>query len=343
MSLRFLDSFDHYGTADLNKKWTTVTNSPTIQSGQGRNGTNSLRCGNTASVSKTLDAQPTWAVGMSFRNTLLLQDSLILQFFDAATIQCGLRLNTDGTLSVVRGTGTTVAGGTSSAGNFLVANTVYHVEMKVTIADAISAGSCVVRVNGLTWITVTTGEDLKSTANATANIIRVGSSLNLGNCDIDDVYICDGTGSANNGLLGDVMVSVLRPSGAGNSTGWTPSAGSNYQNVDETTSDGDTTYNSTATPGAVDLYALDDLAANPGAIKGLQWNAMIRKDDASSYVLNRVIRTGGVDYTGSTSIAPNTTYVNYHEIFDVNPGTSAAWTKSEVDALQAGVKLVSVV
>ncbi len=43
-----------------------------------------------------------------------------------------------------------------------------------------------------------------------------------------------------------------------------------------------------------------------------------------------------------TAFSPNTTYRFAHEVTDVNPGTGVAWTGSDLNALEAGIKLVSV-
>jgi hypothetical protein len=343
MSLVFIDSFDHYVTADIDDKWTTST-SAVISAGNGRNASKSLRLAGTAStVTKTFgSAQASWVIGVAIKVSQLPNaNGGFIRFLDAGTAQCALILNTDGTLSVVRSTGTAVTGGDSVLA--LSTNTTYYIEWKVTIADSISAGSCKVRVNGIDWITVATGQDMKATANATANGLLIRGLSGVTTFDYDDLYVCDGQGSINNDFLGDVMVSVLYPDGAGNLTQWTPSTGANWQNADDAAPDDDTTYNSTAGAGNIDLYTLTDLATTPVSIKGVQWNAQIRKDDASAYVLNRVVRSGSTNYVGSVSIAPNTTYVNYTEVLELDPDTSAAWTYAGVNALEAGIKLVSVV
>jgi hypothetical protein len=347
VALRFVDSFDHYATAEFTRKYTSVNSTPSIQSGSGRNGGGCFVNGSsipgtsvTSNLRKTLDAQASWVIGAAFYlDTFGTAAATILALLDAGTFQTYLRVNTDGTISWIRHSGVTLATSASA----LSTGTWHYIEWKVTIANSVSANTCKVRVNGVDWITLSAATDTQNTANATANAVMVGNDAALGHSmRIDDLYICDGTGSTNNDFLGDVMVTVLKPDGAGNSTQWTPSAGSNWQNVDEASVDSDTTYNSTSTAGHVDLYALENLSYTPASIKGIQWNAQVRKDDASTYDVRRVIRSGGTDYTGSTVLSPNTTYANYHEILETDPATSAAWTKSGIDALQAGVKLNAV-
>src|SRR4051794_3960117 len=111
--LRFMDGFDHYATAKITEKWTTITASPSISAGNGRRGTQSLRMASNTAATKTLDAQSSWVVGFAFRPSTVAAAAMpMVSFLDAGTAQCDLRLNTDFTLSVTRN-GTVVTGGTS--------------------------------------------------------------------------------------------------------------------------------------------------------------------------------------------------------------------------------------
>jgi hypothetical protein len=60
MALRFVDSFDHYLTADLTEKWTNLISTPAISSGNGRRGTSALSTvASSRGAAKTLDSQAT--------------------------------------------------------------------------------------------------------------------------------------------------------------------------------------------------------------------------------------------------------------------------------------------
>lgn len=336
MSLRFIDGFDHLALADQAQKWTT-SNAASMQTG--RLGGQCVRMLNTTNTqTKTIDAQASWVVGFAFRASAFGAFA-ILAFRDAGTLQSELRTNADGTLSVTRN-GTSVTGGTST--NAMSATAWNYIEMKVTIADSIAANSCKVRVNGVDWITVTTGQDLKNTANATANQILIGTITNTSGLlyDYDDLYVCDGNGSTNNNFLGDCRIETLYPSGAGTTTAWTASTGSNYTCVDETTSNGDTDYVETSTATNKDTYAMGDLSSTPTAIYGIQTVLAARKTDAGSRSVAAVIRSGGTDYDGTT-VSLADTYTCLTEVRETNPATSAAWTASGVNAIEAGVKLIA--
>ena len=114
------------------------------------------------------------------------------------------------------------------------------------------------------------------------------------------------------------------------------------QNVREVLVDDDGTFNYATAADKADLYALQDLPATPSSIFGVQWNAQLRKADASTYVLARAVKHAGTVYYGVNNISPGSVYQNFSDVMNINPGTMVAWTPSDVNALQAGCKLVSV-
>lgn len=160
MSLRFMESFDHHVTADLTEKWTTVTGSPTISAGNGRRSTACLRTTTQGwYLTKTLDAQATWIVGVAFRASAAFAGTAmpIIQLLDAGTLQCDVRINSDGTISVTRNA--TVLGTSVFA---LSTSVWYYIEFKCLISDA--SGTYEVRVDGSNKVSGT-GADTKNTAN----------------------------------------------------------------------------------------------------------------------------------------------------------------------------------
>jgi hypothetical protein len=344
MALRFMDGFDHYAsTVNLAHKWTGsafIGSTPESVTVSSRTGGRAGQFGG-GNAWKKLDAQDTWIVGMamSFQAfpTGTTPMSIIVFVQDGTGSQCQLRVNSTGNLVFVRGNNIATLATSASA---LLLNTWYYVEAKATVGDS---GSYEVRVNGVTWLS-DSGVDTQQNATSVTDRIGVGpvvGSPTVTGFYVDDLYICDGTGSTANDFLGDVMVTTLVPTGAGNSTQFTPSTGSNWQNVGELPHNSDTGFNSSNTAGHIDLYAMQDIAATPSAIHGIQWNAVVRKDDAGSYLARRVVRSGGTDYEGA-DLSMNTTYQVFSELFTSDPATGVAFTKAGVDALQAGIKLQSV-
>ena len=121
MALLFMDSFDHYVTADLLAKWSSLASIasvvPTITVSNGRHGSGSFRLtatsvatsGALANVQRTLvPVDPTTGVcGFAFAISTVAvigtSGLSLLSFRDTGTAQLTLRVNADLTLSVLRG------------------------------------------------------------------------------------------------------------------------------------------------------------------------------------------------------------------------------------------------
>jgi len=291
---------------------------------------------NTHETTKTLDAQQTWIVGFGFKISTLPASTIdIASILDASTLQCDLRLLADGTLRITRNG--TVLGTTTFA---IASGTYYYIEFKIKIDN--STGTADIVVNGSNKLALSS-QDTQNTANATANQVRLGNNAvsTASTLDYDDFYSCDGTGSApTNALLGDVRVETILPNGVGNTSAWTPSAGSNFQNVDETAPNADTDYNSTSNAGDVDTYNYPSITPTSGTVYGVQVNMNARKDDGGTRTIAPVVRSGGTDFVG-TSQNIGSSYTYYQQLYEQDPNTAAAWTISNVNAAEFGVKLIA--
>jgi hypothetical protein len=338
MSLRFMDGFDHYLTADIAKKWTAAIGGAAIQAGTGRRGTASGRlAGSSRYFRKDLDAQSTWIVGFAnIFQTLPAAPSSILAFHDAAlALQCDLRITPTGELQVTRD-GTVLGTSTSR----LTATAFQYIEMRLVIHT--TAGAAVVRVNEVPWLTLS-NVNTQATANASALSIWAGQpgggTALIQN--IDDLYICDGTGSApHNTFLGDCRVDCLYPNADGSHSAWTPSAGTtHFTLVDDPTPTEDTDYLVTTTVGARDTHMLTNLPTLPGSVVyGVQHSLYARKDDAGLRQVKNVLKSGATTQVGTALHTLATSYIYYTEVFTADPNTGAAWTIAAVDALEAGIE-----
>jgi hypothetical protein len=353
MALRFIDSFDHYATADFAQKWTSVnaaTFSSTIVVGAyGRNSTNGLRftwsdVNSHLRLQRTVTTSGSTAImGAAVKVSAISGTSSanpLFSIWDGASIQTSLRIDAAGTLSVLRGSfGGTVLG--TSVGVLSTA-TYYYIELKVVLHG--STGTYDVKVNGTSFLSGTGANtaDAGTTAWTAARIGSDGSTAHISGgatWDFDDFYVCDGSGSANNDVLGPIRVKAVFPDGAGNSTQFTPSAGSNFQNVDEASQDGDTTYNSETTVGQKDLYTLGALGIT-GTVKGVQTNLIVRSDGGGAETIAPVWRIGATDYDGTT-VGVTTSYADSLQVYETSPATGVAFTVAEIDGAELGIKLVS--
>jgi hypothetical protein len=341
MALLFFTGFDTYASADIGKEFTSVTGfsgaTPGINSSGGRRSGGALYApNNSASGSSALITLPgsysTFVAGFAFNASQFLADKTFALFKDAGTAQLELQMNSDGTIDVTRN-GTVL--GTSAAA--MSANTYHYIEFKATIHD--TTGSYELRLDGVNILSAS-NVDTKNTANASINSVTLGApSQNIGSLTTwkyDDFYVLDTTGSApNNNFLGDVRIDSIYPSADGNYTQWTPSTGStHYTLVDETVPNG-TDYVSNGTTGNKDSYAMGDVPAlTAQTIYGVKVKAAALKDDAGSRTLKVGARSSTTDSVSSAQ-AITTSQLYYWHILETNPATSAAWTESAVNSMEA--------
>lgn len=348
--LLFMDGFDNQSITQLvtNGKWVTQSGfaieTSVVQYSVGQ----SIQEASNGFIERNIGSNlAAGCFGVGFRFVTGTGANPIFILYDSTTIQIGLHCNNDGTLSVCRGTTATVLGTSATA---LSTDTWYYVELKWKINDSISSGDVVVYVDGVAVLTVSATSDTKATANAYATKYRLGGDSTFYNSTarrryLDNHYFVDFSGSVNNAPLGSVRVQTLSPSGNGNSSGMSGSDGNsvnNYQLVDETGSHNtDTDYVEHATATTKDTYAFGDSAATTGTIYGIQTNIVARKTDTDAKTICPVIRIGSTDYDGTTTAGLASTYSTYTQVYETKPSDSTAWTKSDVDGAEYGVKVVS--
>lgn len=336
MAMRFADpGGQYYATADITKVWST-NSGMTVSATAARLGTNGLLGNSGAVVSKVLDNQATWVVGFAVRAINFPGGSAVrlCQLTDVTTEQCGLYLDSIGRLSV-RVAGTDLAVATTA----LSTDVWYYIEFKATING--TTGSYEVRVNGQGVGLSGSGVDTQVTANAYANVVVLFCPTT--SYHFTDIVIMDSSGSVNNNFLGDVRVEPTFPNGNGNSSQWDGSDGNstdNYLLVDEATPNGDTDYITTATVNDVDTYGYGNVTPTTGSVYAVIPAPYARKDDAGTRSIATVVRHSGTDYIGTTQPL-STSYQYLPQIYETNPGTSAAWTIAEVNAAEFGAKLVA--
>lgn len=240
-----------------------------------------------------------------------------------------LRLwQTSGTvLTLFRGDGTSL--GTTTLASTV--NTWIYVEMSGTIAD--SGGTCVVKINGSTAINYT-GDTKNGGTSTNIDAVRYGS-IGGSVAYWDDIYILNSSGSVNNTFLGEIRVQSLQASGAGSSTQLTVTgAASNYLAAKDAS---DSTYSASPTTGQRDTYALADTTLT-GTVGGAQVVSRMSKSDAGAASMKAAIKSGATVAYGTTrSLSASAT--QYLDTWETDPNTSAAWTTSGINALEAGAEV----
>jgi hypothetical protein len=144
-----------------------------------------------------------------------------------------------------------------------------------------------------------------------------------------------------NDFLGPVRARWQPPT-ANSTVEFTPSAGSNYQNVDDTTPDDDSTYNSASylVLPKTDLFTAAALPAEASIVRAVKSTMRAKKLDAATVEMYNVISSSGTQATG-TLHAIDSAYGEYIDLWNTDPATGAAWTPSGVNALLRGYRRVT--
>lgn len=163
--------------------------------------------------------------------------------------------------------------------------------------------------------------------------------------DYDDIAMNDTTGTEDNSWCGDGRVIPLLPNGAGDSTELSVyGATNNYQAVDEGMGgNGNADYVYGNTVGLKDLYTIGDLnIPTYSEIKRVWVTASARTTSASGGKIALGVKSGTTeDWSDDITLAIN--YFAYNgKIYKKNPATNSAWTISDVNNLQIGVKITEV-
>lgn len=115
----------------------------------------------------------------------------------------------------------------------------------------------------------------------------------------------------------------------------------NYYEVASQPPQGSNSYVYDATVGHEDLYTYPALSAPPSAIYAVAVKANISKSDAGARTVSVRLKSGATDSagTGGTALAPATSYGWMTSLYERDPNGNIAWTKTALDAAQAGLKV----
>lgn len=343
MAFLFLDGFDCYNNSlGTTTRWTTGANFPNPPGAFGRFGGQGYRLNNTGTTLKKSLASALGTVGVAFARQLvntIVRNPLIYFLDDAGGVtHLTLYVDTDGSLKLYRGNGTTLLG--SSAVGAVAAGTYFQVEMKVTISD--SVGAVEVRLNGnATPIINLSAIDTRNGGNATVDAILFAGTQGADN--LDDVGIWDTSGSDVNDFVGDLRVERVSPNGNGNSSQFVGSDGNstdNYLLVDDGAApNDDTDYVASSTVADKDTYAMGNITPAVATIKAVQTFLYARKDDAGTRKIASIVRLSATESQGADFTLAST-YGAQADIFHQKPG-GGAWSVSDVNSAEAGQVVVA--
>lgn len=265
------------------------------------------------------------------------------QIRDSGTIHLEFRNGDDRQLKVYRGDAS--SGGTllgDSGSKRLLDNVWYHFGIVYTIND--TTGSVAVYVNDdpTPWINLT-NVDTRNGANAYAtNYLWYQPPGFQDGFQLDDIVSSEGSTR-----VGDVRVSPFYPNGNGNYAQFTGSDGNsvdNYLMVDENATPpgpDDTEYVEDNTAGNRDSYAFANASPTPLSVAGICLWARAQKTDAGSRSMKLFTRVSAIDYDADEEFPSQGVWTNFYYVWHQNPNTAAAWTPSDVDAFEGGIKVQS--
>ena len=339
----YMDSFDHYLTADLTSKWNLFWGrggdaSPTISLTAGRKGYG-LLLQSDGNVYKSIPDTQTLTTGFAFRCTQL-SENRILAYRDEGVVQLYLMLLSSGRLGVYRGDGVLLGLSTT----VIAPSKFYYIEFNATIAH--TNGVIQLRIGGTSELSLTF-QNTQFSGVLRANIVGFGSfnALAHGEFHIDDIVITNGA------LLGPQKIDVIRPNGG--VLGYTANmsavggAGSLYQAINDTTPDSDTSYiySPSAQSGSGAFFEYENIAnVTGGAVHAIAVHTYVRKEYGNTRGFQTGLFPGTHDGAAGNlqyyddPLYIETEYAYHSSLYDSNPGTSGTWTVGSVNALKAGFK-----
>jgi len=231
--------------------------------------------------------------------------------------------------------------GLLASGSSLLLDTWYLIEMHVT-EPADSGGVAEVKIDGVMDIEFE-GDTLGYYTPADYQHVGIGWSNMSGGLYshaakglYDDFAVNDTLGTTNNSWCGRGGIYPALVSGAGDLAQFTPSAGSNYECVDEVPPNDDTDYVSTAAEGNIDTYAIDVPDVSGGVPVVTLWH-YAKLDEAGAGNITQLLRTGSVNYEGDLK-GLDTSYKHVAHSWEQNPATSQPWTLAALESFQIGQK-----
>lgn len=356
--LRWADSFDIYGSDKANMlagAWVAFNGSAQVMSLStdfARTGTYSLKCAGGGSYTPSLNAKCNAKLVMGIASTVFgIGYGLYLPAFPTDSDAYGvcfetsiggvlltLHYSSDG--SILGRIGSLSTSPAFATDPILKTSSWQFVEIKVVVNDTV--GSVEIRVNGVTKF-VGTSLDLGTTAPTS---VRFGSvnALNAGPTNtvsyIDDFHCWDNSGSADNDFLGPQRISVVYPDSDTSEADWSlTGAASGFACINQADPDGDTTFISTDTVGAVSEFGIGTIPAGAETIKTVFVPVLAKLSDVGIGSI-QISLVSGSDVSASDELALIGDYQYVSASHPVDPATDVAWTKSGLEAALLRVEKV---
>lgn len=237
-----------------------------------------------------------------------------------------IKINSDGTWTVERYKASTYTALGTSASAILV-NGAADIDIHVT--RNLTTGVFAIYKNGVNVFNFTGDTD---TTSAPGMVYFEGMTGSSNEMNVSQVIIADES------TIG-WKLHTLPPTGNGANTAWT----NDYLNVDEFVYD-NTDFIETNSVGVLETYTTGGINAAYSTynVKAVAVAARMSNDSGSAVAdVQMAVRTGGSNYTSpNTSLTKDGNEYSRQYVWNANPNTSGAWTQSQVNAAEIGVKSV---
>ena len=323
MARIFIDGFES-GDHDM---WDAEANATVVASaGLDMDGSYCLDLANTTEyLEKSFTADDEMYFAFLYRHISASYAKRLIGLYNGSNLLLSVNcVVTTGVINVKRGA-TLLATGTK----VLAADTTYLIEVRFKIAD--SGGRAVVKVDSVGDIDFT--GDTKEGAYSQFDKVRLGydGASQMAVAYFDNFIMDDAS------WIGNTKIQAVVPTGAGNSTGWTPSAGANWQCVDEKPPN-DADYVNINANDITDTFATGNMVGSIGSVKCVQVQSRTKYEGSPTPTnLKLVVRSGGTDYL-SGDIAVPASYAGLWKLWENNPADSLAWEEADVNAMEIGIK-----
>lgn len=348
MACVWIEGFEtHLNSSQMARKYATI--SGTIGSAAGRVFGTAGAPSSWVAVTPSFGSDNTMILGFGFRfesHTVILNSGNQGFYFESgsneqahlefeSTSGQGVRFN------LKRGS-TTVA--TSSYFDFGVW---HYIEIELVLRTG-TDGAYELRHNGVTDI-MASSVNLADSGSDGGDVFAFRFSVNASSTlRMDDMYVCNGTGSKNNTFLGPSIVEGLLPSADGATSQWTQNgSGAHYTSVDDdgTAAPDEAGAGGTIgsdTNGQVDLFEFADLQQITGTIHAVQLGVQMGMAAAGTRTVRSKYRDPDTTLAnGDSHVVDSTAFDEFTQVFDDNPASAAAWDVADIDDGQFGVEVVS--
>lgn len=343
MALLFMDGFDGFSTlAQANRRKLFCSGSIAINQSGGRWGGTAIQCynGEAKGYINLETADDTMHIGFGFKQS---QSTGNLRFSLAR-----------GTLGYVQGAGAYTcfnlyqqngqqvdvydAAGTKLGFYAMPLDGVWHWWDISVVALAGTNGSIEVRMDGAVVFSAT-GVNMAG-ASATGSVWTFGFGYGYGyNADanglMDDLVVCDSTGTHNNTVIGDCRIVTRHPTSLDSASGFVANTGTIPEAIDDPADDDDTTYISSSTLGDEFFVGFDNMSVVPSSIKGVKVTLIAKKTGAETTGIIPKIKSNGVSGAGNEGYLASG-YGGIDFISEVDPNTGSPWTLAAANAAKLG-------